>query len=584
MNVSAIVAALSIASGTTYSVEKRDGAWWLVAPDSRPTLSLGVCCVNQGLAPEQRDPLNPGYSAEERHKSLEAWAEDTVARLAKWGYNTIGAWSDHAILRAAPNSRFMHTPVLHLGSSGIPWKDMWDPKVVADTYAFAQAEIARHRNDPSTIGYFSDNELGWWSGAMFEWAWKATPEFGTRQRWVSLLRNRYGNDWAAVLKDFDPEGASSFDSLEKSGRLFLVPGGNGMAFARRVLRAQADRYYELCRDAIKKNDPKALFLGDRYISNFYPEVAEASARYVDVASTNVNANWGDGGIARWFLDALHQATGKPLMVTEFYACASENRSGNLNDASGFPTVRTQRERTASFKNQIEQMLVKPYVVGAHWFQFYDEPRHGRSDGENYNMGLVDIFGNPYAGLSGLLPKLRVEEIHRQGPRARPDARQGVPPIDPIDAADLARWPREEAYVPVTGGTPRGDLYVAWHPSAIYWAVHWDEDRFCEAFYREDRVPAEDRALLQLTWQGAKSPVRARIGLGGGFDGSTARVVAHQAGTRNTVVFRVAAPEFGRAEFRAGDTIRISASLDTRGRAYRMEWRGELKLAPKARGR
>jgi hypothetical protein len=37
----------------------------------------------------------------------------------------------------------------------------------------------------------------------------------------------------------------------------------------------------------------------------------------------------------------------------------------------------------------EEISEPPYVVGADWFQYYDEPTHGRADGENYNFGLVD---------------------------------------------------------------------------------------------------------------------------------------------------------------------------------------------------
>ena len=44
----------------------------------------------------------------------------------------------------------------------------------------------------------------------------------------------------------------------------------------------------------------------------------------------------------------------------------------------------------------------PAMVGAHWFQYMDEPATGRSDGENYNIGLVDVTDRPYEELvSGL---------------------------------------------------------------------------------------------------------------------------------------------------------------------------------------
>jgi hypothetical protein len=35
------------------------------------------------------------------------------------------------------------------------------------------------------------------------------------------------------------------------------------------------------------------------------------------------------------------------------------------------------------------------IVGAHWFQLYDEPTTGRGDGENYQIGFLDVCDQPY---------------------------------------------------------------------------------------------------------------------------------------------------------------------------------------------
>ena len=38
----------------------------------------------------------------------------------------------------------------------------------------------------------------------------------------------------------------------------------------------------------------------------------------------------------------------------------------------------------------------PAFVGAHWFQYADEPLTGRTlDGENYNIGFVTVTDTPY---------------------------------------------------------------------------------------------------------------------------------------------------------------------------------------------
>ena len=40
----------------------------------------------------------------------------------------------------------------------------------------------------------------------------------------------------------------------------------------------------------------------------------------------------------------------------------------------------------------------PELVGTHYFQWADQPSTGRFDGENYNIGLVDVTDRPYPDL------------------------------------------------------------------------------------------------------------------------------------------------------------------------------------------
>src|SRR6185503_3671593 len=107
-----------------------------------------------------------------------------------------------------------------------------------------------------------------------------------------------------------------------------------------------------------------------------PEVAHASAQHVDIASGNLNAAWNDGTFPQFYLETLHALTGKPVLVSEFYLYAEQNRTGNTNGPGTFPTVRTQKERVAGFRNTVQALVRTPFVVGADWFQYYDEPPHG----------------------------------------------------------------------------------------------------------------------------------------------------------------------------------------------------------------
>ena len=103
-----------------------------------------------------------------------------------------------------------------------------------------------------------------------------------------------------------------------------------MCAERKFLAMVADRYYSLVREIIRKYDTRALILGDRYQSFYYPEVVRAAAKYVDAISSNMNAGWNDGTMPRFYLETLHALAGKPVMIGEFYMAANQNRSGPLS--------------------------------------------------------------------------------------------------------------------------------------------------------------------------------------------------------------------------------------------------------------
>jgi len=75
----------------------------------------------------------------------------------------------------------------------------------------------------------------------------------------------------------------------------------------------------------------------------------------------------------------------------------ENRSGNKN-AGHLLKVPTQNQRAMVVQRALQNFARCPNIIGTHWFQYYDEPQGGRADGEDYNMGLVDIYDQPYEEL------------------------------------------------------------------------------------------------------------------------------------------------------------------------------------------
>jgi hypothetical protein len=576
-----------LSSQPPFRLQKDGDRWWLVGPEARPFFSLGVCVVTRGLAREEFDPENPGYAAWQHYADDQAWALAAQRRLLDWGFTTIGGWSDLEILRHSPARVAAETAVLHMGSTaGAPWWDMWDPQVVGRMEQVAASQILALRGDDHVIGYYSDNELGWWNATLFDMTLRHAPSSGQRRRLIQLLRDHYGGDWSRLLADFEPESAKGWQDLEVRGSLHLRPGGQGTGVMRQFLGMVADRYYQLVHEIIRKYDSRALILGDRYQSFYYPEVARAAAPYVDAISTNLNAQWNDGTFARFYLDTLYALTGKPVFVGEFYMAAAENRSGNRNSSGIFPVVQTQSDRAAALQTSLHGLAHHPAVVAADWFQYFDEPRHGRGDGENFNFGLVDITDHPYAEITQAFAATDMTRL-RAGAQPPPaDASSGVPaaPADPyahfVATEALKHWDRQAGFVRPSSDCPLADLYLCWNPDSLYLGL-FAMDVIEPAAYAGKVVPKIDRMLWTVQVDGG-SPVAARIGAGreGLVNDPEVRVESLSSpvqDVRTIAILEIPARRLGKSRLAEGDGLSLQSTLVSHGRAYRTDWRGAFTL-------
>src|SRR5215468_9811161 len=174
-----------------FVIEERGNEAWLVRPGGERFFSLGVCVVSQGTARQEFDRANPGYAAWQHYADSNAWAEATVKRLKSWGFTTVGGWSDFQPLQRVAEPGIAFAPVLHIGSTaGAPWWDMWDSKITDRMEAVARDQILAWRDDPRVLGYYSDNEMGWWNGILFKMTLEQAATSGQRERLVALLREQ----------------------------------------------------------------------------------------------------------------------------------------------------------------------------------------------------------------------------------------------------------------------------------------------------------------------------------------------------------------------------------------------------------
>ncbi len=479
----------------------KDGVHWLVTPQGTRFYSKGVNFVDGGIETPASLEMK-AYYWKNFFPVLEEWHQAVGTQLAAWGFNTRGGWSD-----PSPKIGLALTVELDLGRrAGVHWFDPFDPAMDTTVDAWARTLTRPYLDDPLLIGYFTDNEVGWWNSPLFVWFLNKGWENHTKRLLWQLLYDEYEGTWDRLLADWVPDANTcSFEDLKKSGAVLrLRPLGRGIRLVDRFLYLCAHRYYSLMHRALRAAHPNALILGDRLPLYYHQDAVRAVGDFVDVLSTNYNVDTPDGWIAPYYFEGLHILTNKPVLVTEYFFAAMENRSGNMNLTQGkrhakpghLMTVATQKERAQGVAQALKNFARFPNIVGVHWFQYCDEPLGGREDGEDYNFGLVDTANRPYEEVTEVFEEMNplLEVLHSRA-RPFPDTphhvscgrkkyvflpgeqcvpiEQSVKAID-LDDQTLTDWDKEttrltglktkEPYVPF------GDVHLAWRPEGLYIAT------------------------------------------------------------------------------------------------------------------
>lgn len=549
-----------------FSLKNDHGRWWLTRGEDERFWSMGVDCTEIG---DPGKAGNPNYDGLSLFGSKERWASDTQGKYLAWGINTLGGWSDvSAFKRSMP-----YAEVLHLGSYDLaPWHDLFSPQFENAVQKAADNLIPPLRNDPMLIGYFTDNELGWWDDTIFTTYFGFHSESPGKQKLVSVLRTYYKGQFSGLAKDWKTP-ASSFLELGKTTKISLRPGSTGIRAVHAFNFALTSRYYKVIHDTIRKRDPNHLILGDRYAQYYNLETVRAAAPFVDVISSNGGADWLDGSYSHFFFDNLYRMTGRPTLVSEFYFSAKENQSGNQNTGDAFPKVETQVERARAFGNCLTDLCARPYMVGAHWFQFHDEPPKGRGDGEDFNFGLVDIYGKEYPLMTDKLKQFEPKKIHRSGLAKVPS---GIPtsPKRPMEDF-LLHWDRSRGYVTSESKEQWADLYLTYDSQNLYVGLvpmeYSDSNLFEGA-----KMPKEDwpRLVLQVNkWHGQVQ----YGGSGAAILSPGIAAVRERPGLKHMLVLRIPVDTLGMSKLSRGTHITLKANLDSHGRGYQMTWQKSLTL-------
>lgn len=159
--------------------------------------------------------------------------------------------------------------------------------------------------------------------------------------------------------------------------------------------------------AIRKQDPNHLFLGPRFhgADRNRPELWKVAGKHLDVIAINVYGVWSPLEDARRW----SEWSGRPFMVTEFYAKGQDSGMPNLTGAGW--TVPTERDRGYFYQNFVLELLESRNCVGWHHFKYADnDPTDPRAEPSNVdsNKGIVNVRFEPYTPLLDLMRQLNTQ--------------------------------------------------------------------------------------------------------------------------------------------------------------------------------
>lgn len=408
-----------------FRLEKTDTHWWLVDPDGYAFLTAGMDCVHvwactpvEGLEscydwlPEKEGKFADAWMGHPWKKESgqrfvsffisnlircfgekwkEEWEKLTAARLRDWGFNTIGAFSDDEFVK---NSKMPYTHAL-MGYPDTKKKIYRDfPDVFSGEFRESAQEYARQleerKTDACMIGYYMRNEPEWAFAAEVCLAEEllADGEMSqTKGKLIDFLQERYrdvaglNEAWGIDLPDFAALGWRTF----RRGRQLSGQAETDLKdFSRIMIR----EYVKVPALALRAVDPNHLNLGMRYAFLLYPDQA-AGCEYMDVFSINCY-QIDPSEILRGVADIVKM----PVMIGEYHFGALDRGL----EATGIIGVANQEERGKAYRYYMNHALSVPECVGVQYFEYCDQLLLGRPDGENYQIGFIDVCQTPYAGL------------------------------------------------------------------------------------------------------------------------------------------------------------------------------------------
>jgi hypothetical protein len=395
-----------------FRLEKVEGRWWFITPEGNRFILCGVddlynaawatsTLVSRNAFEELPDPktfaeayngaggtgavnflvanLKRKYGKDFDNQ----WLDVMKKRLLDWGFNGNGKWAKH------PRLEIPYISVLGAGAAkridvrfegGYNPCDPFDPGFAKAVAEGILNDLRSLKNDPWLIGHTFENEKGW-NGNVVKEIGLRTDGLAAKAALVDFLAKRYEKNLEIINRKFGTK-AGTFQDLIKTP---LDTEKMAAADVSEFIRLASRMYFEQVRKAIKQIDPNHLFLGSSLTVGWHSSVDwdTGGAEFLDAISLDYYS-----GDPAWIKS--YHAAGKPILLLEFSFSAAGR---GLSSLLGFCS--SHRARGLNYRYYVENLAADPLMVGFGWFLCYDAPVTGRPDGENFNMGLLNVCDQPY---------------------------------------------------------------------------------------------------------------------------------------------------------------------------------------------
>jgi hypothetical protein len=438
------------------------GIWWFQDGAGHKFFSLGVNCIGGCYGHTEATPMLP---------SRQQWIG---ALLHGWGFNTAGCWSSPSVWPDFYVTEQIYAPFLPHA------QDVFDAAFWQGPYAdHLREEVRPFRGKTNVIGYFLDNEPAWNAQRIFAFYLRLGKRTPGSRAFLAYLKTYYqgqittlNHDWGTSYRSFAQIPGTR--PPQRSSR--RMQHGIVQAWRTQVVATYYQRYATM----VRALDPDHLILGIRYQGVPDRALFTALSPSFDVNSIN---DYNRYGHLRPVYATLYQATGKPLMITEF---AFSGFPSPGQPSALFVEMYAQAKRGIGYDKYVRQAARAPFMVGMHWFKWSDYAQEASPESDpsppDVNVGLVTADETAvYEDLGRWITQTNaaVEATHQVGreeppPEPQPQ-RRPLPRFLPMVDGDVSEWPQALALTPtvVTAleDAVRADqtYFLSWDGQDIYLA-------------------------------------------------------------------------------------------------------------------